>query len=93
MAENYKQIIFDATSRTYPVDAHVECSYVIKAAYSPSRDDWIGLFKVGWSSVKEAITFEWAPHPTEATASTDTHGSLLFQGTTCFLHSTFTVVV
>ncbi|XP_038143327.1 calcium-binding and coiled-coil domain-containing protein 1 [Cyprinodon tularosa] len=48
---------------TYFPQSRVDCHYTLSSQHSWASSDWIGLFKVGWSSVKNYETFVWALVP------------------------------
>eukprot|EP00918_Siedleckia_nematoides_P084047 GHVU01184295.1.p1 GENE.GHVU01184295.1~~GHVU01184295.1.p1 ORF type:complete len:903 (+),score=196.98 GHVU01184295.1:43-2751(+) len=68
----YAQVIFQNIAETYPTEDHIECKYSVTPNLTPSSHDWVGLYKVGWSSPKEYTYFEWAPLPE------NDHASVLF---------------
>ncbi len=37
---------------------------MLTQAIKPSSRDWVGIFKVGWSSTRQYLAFDWAPIPT-----------------------------
>nr|XP_023654544.1 calcium-binding and coiled-coil domain-containing protein 1-like isoform X3 [Paramormyrops kingsleyae] len=58
------KVEFRNVGRTYFPQSRVECHYSLGAQHLWSSSDWIGLFKVGWSSVRDYHTFVWALAPT-----------------------------
>jgi len=60
---DYAAVIFRNISDRYPVGAHIECTYSLTAIYKPCSRDWVALYKVGWSSPRDYITYQWAPIP------------------------------
>lgn len=80
MADFRDKVEFRSISMTYPTDAHVACNYLLKGAYRPSSYDWIGLFKVGWSTNKDVLYFHWAPYPKSKQEGEEHTGSVMFQG-------------
>lgn len=79
MAEFRDQVVFNQVPKTYPIEAHVLCSYTMKSTHIPSSYDWIGLFKVGWANVNDFVFYIWAPFPKDKPADEDYQGSVLFQ--------------
>ncbi|XP_051948219.1 calcium-binding and coiled-coil domain-containing protein 1-like [Xyrauchen texanus] len=47
----------------YFPQSRVDCHYTINAHHTWASNDWVGLFKVGWSSVSDYHTFVWAVAP------------------------------
>ncbi|XP_077429498.1 calcium-binding and coiled-coil domain-containing protein 1 isoform X2 [Vanacampus margaritifer] len=68
---------------SYFPQSRVDCHYTLNSLHSWASRDWIGLFKVGWSSVKDYHTFVWAPAPanyepqTEVNCCAQFHASYL----------------
>ncbi|TRY97791.1 hypothetical protein DNTS_008285 [Danionella cerebrum] len=62
MEEN-RGVRFRDVAETYFSQTRVDCRYTIRHEHGWSRRDWIGLFKVGWLTVKEYNTFAWALAP------------------------------
>jgi len=60
---DYASVIFQNLAEKYPEDAHIECKYTLTRSYEPSARDWIGLYKVGWSSPRDYKTYEWVTIP------------------------------
>ncbi|TNN51611.1 Calcium-binding and coiled-coil domain-containing protein 2 [Liparis tanakae] len=56
-ASIFSQVVFTDPPHSYPLFAPVTCSYT--AAFQPSPRDWVGMFKVGWSTIKDYHTFVW----------------------------------
>lgn len=69
---------FHDIQRSYPPGEEMEVNYQIEAGsdLKTSKRDWVGLFRVGWTSSRDYYTFEWAPEP-----NPETHkGSVKFAG-------------
>lgn len=79
MADFRGMVSFETIAKTYPTDTNIDCVYVMKEAHNPSAYDWIGLFKVGWSSIKDTVYYHWVPLP-DRTAGEEYRGTLVFQG-------------
>ncbi|XP_028309300.1 calcium-binding and coiled-coil domain-containing protein 1 isoform X2 [Gouania willdenowi] len=56
---------------SYFPQSRVDCHYSLSSHHSWASSDWIGLFKVGWSSVKDYHTFVWAVAPADYQEGTD----------------------
>lgn len=80
MAEAYKLVAFDDISKTYAAGADVECTYTIKHPLQPSKYDWIGLFRVPWSSVKDKVYYHYVSMLSSWKEESDKHGNVVFQG-------------
>ncbi|XP_026171326.1 calcium-binding and coiled-coil domain-containing protein 2 [Mastacembelus armatus] len=61
-AESFSQVVFLDIPHSYPLSTHVTCYYTLASAYQPDPRDWVGIFKVGWSSTKDYHTFVWVEH-------------------------------
>uniref|UniRef100_A0A1A7W9A6 Calcium binding and coiled-coil domain 2 n=1 Tax=Iconisemion striatum TaxID=60296 RepID=A0A1A7W9A6_9TELE len=55
----FSQVVFIDIPQTYPHSAPITCRFTLNAALQPSSRDWVGIFKVGWSSAKDYHTFVW----------------------------------
>ncbi len=67
-------VSFKGVLKNYPPGEKLEVVYSLNDDLSPASRDWVGLFRVGWSSSRDYYTFEWAPVPT------DNKGSVTFAG-------------
>ncbi|XP_056222054.1 calcium-binding and coiled-coil domain-containing protein 2 isoform X1 [Seriola aureovittata] len=56
----YSQVVFTDIPHSYPPSTPVTCRYSHTAVYQPNSRDWVGIFKVGWSTTKDYHTFVWA---------------------------------
>ncbi|KAJ8258248.1 hypothetical protein GJAV_G00194790 [Gymnothorax javanicus] len=57
------RVEFRNVGRSYFPQSRVECHYTLGPRHSWASSDWIGLFKVGWTSVRKYHTFVWALVP------------------------------
>ena len=71
-------VAFRSIQRSYPPGEEMTVHYLIEADSNlkTSTRDWVGLFRVGWTSSRDYYTFEWAPEP-ESGAS---EGEVKFAG-------------
>lgn len=76
--KEFAMVIFHNIPETYPADAHIECGYTITSDLTPSRSDWIGLYKVGWLSTRDYIYYDWVNIPSNYEAGKDAEGHILF---------------
>lgn len=58
-ARTFSQVIFSDVLHSYPPSTPVTCCYTLTEAFQPHPRDWVGIFKVGWSSAKDYHTFVW----------------------------------
>ncbi|XP_076616230.1 calcium-binding and coiled-coil domain-containing protein 2 [Chaetodon auriga] len=58
-ARTFSQVVFTDISHSYPPSTAVTCSYTLAASFQPKPRDWVGIFKVGWSTTKDYHTFVW----------------------------------
>ena len=71
-------VTFLHVQRSYPPGEEMTVQYQIEAGsdLKTSKRDWVGLFRVGWTSSRDYYTFEWAPEPIPETKE----GSVKFAG-------------
>ncbi|XP_037318795.2 calcium-binding and coiled-coil domain-containing protein 2 isoform X1 [Pungitius pungitius] len=58
-AATFPQVAFIDTPYSYPPSNPVTCRYTLTTAFQPTPRDWVGIFKVGWSTIKDYHTFVW----------------------------------
>ncbi|XP_012697162.2 calcium-binding and coiled-coil domain-containing protein 1 [Clupea harengus] len=63
----------------YFPESRIECHYTISSQHIWASNDWIGLFKVGWASVKDYHTFVWALAPAGYKEGSDVNCCVHFQ--------------
>ncbi|XP_035993789.1 calcium-binding and coiled-coil domain-containing protein 1 [Fundulus heteroclitus] len=64
---------------TYFPQSRVDCHYTLSSQHSWTSSDWVGLFKVGWSSVKDYQTFVWAVAPADYQEGSEVNCCVHFQ--------------
>ncbi|XP_074500420.1 calcium-binding and coiled-coil domain-containing protein 1 isoform X1 [Sebastes fasciatus] len=64
---------------SYFPQSRVDCHYTLSPEHNWASNDWIGLFKVGWTSVKDYHTFVWAKAPPDYQEGTDVNCCVHFQ--------------
>uniref|UniRef100_A0A3B3ZJ75 SKICH domain-containing protein n=1 Tax=Periophthalmus magnuspinnatus TaxID=409849 RepID=A0A3B3ZJ75_9GOBI len=69
--ETYVVVVFTDVPRSYPTNTGVTCNYTVTPSFHPHNRDWVGIFKVGWSSAKEYHTFIWV-EPCQDSAGQET---------------------
>lgn len=76
---DYASVIFQNLAEKYPVNAHIECKYTLTRSYQPNARDWIGLYKVGWSSPRDYKTYQWVVIPNDYKIHENNVAKVLFQ--------------
>ncbi|XP_077060606.1 calcium-binding and coiled-coil domain-containing protein 1b isoform X1 [Siphateles boraxobius] len=76
--EESRTVSFRDVAENYFSDTRVDCRYTISSQHDWSSHDWIGLFKVGWPTVKDYHTFAWALAPEGYQTGTDANCSVAF---------------
>ncbi|XP_061639919.1 calcium-binding and coiled-coil domain-containing protein 1b [Phyllopteryx taeniolatus] len=80
MEKQYPQsaVVFRNVGQRYFPQTRVECHYSVTSAHQWSSSDWIGIFKVGWSSLSEYHTYSWSLVPEGYTEGSDVDCCALF---------------
>ncbi|XP_042347659.1 calcium-binding and coiled-coil domain-containing protein 1 isoform X2 [Plectropomus leopardus] len=73
------QVEFRNVGCSYFPQSRVDCHYTLSSQHNWASNDWIGLFKAGWSSVKDYHTFVWALAPADYQEGTDVNCCVHFQ--------------
>lgn len=78
MASEQKQdtVAFVNVQKSYPPGEQLKIGYTLSQDLKRSTRDWVGLFKVGWTSSRDYYTFEWAP----SLADENLKGEVTFAG-------------
>ncbi|KAF7691433.1 tax1-binding protein 1 homolog A [Silurus meridionalis] len=77
---NFAHVIFQNVGKSFLPQAALECHYTLTPFITPHPKDWVGIFKVGWSSARDYYTFLWSPMPEDYTEGSTVHRVLVFQG-------------
>lgn len=77
---DFAKVVFHSIAETYPTDVNIECQYTITASLTPNPSDWVGLYKVGWSSVRDYVVYLWVPKPDTYHPGTELDSTVVFQG-------------
>ncbi|XP_071252098.1 tax1-binding protein 1 homolog B isoform X4 [Salvelinus alpinus] len=77
---NFAHVIFQNVGKSYLPHAALECHYTLTQFIKPHHKDWVGIFKVGWSTARDYYTFLWCPVPEDHTEGTAIHRAVVFQG-------------
>ncbi|KAM4688370.1 tax1-binding protein 1 isoform 1-T1 [Discoglossus pictus] len=79
-ASNFAHVIFQNVSKSYLPSAPLECHYTLTQYIQPHPKDWVGIFKVGWSTARDYYTFLWSPMPQDYVEESTCDCVLTFQG-------------
>uniref|UniRef100_A0A3Q4ACH9 UBZ1-type domain-containing protein n=1 Tax=Mola mola TaxID=94237 RepID=A0A3Q4ACH9_MOLML len=77
---NFAHVIFQNVGKSYLPHAALECHYTLTQFIRPHPKDWVGIFKVGWSTARDYYTFLWSPLPENYVEGTAVHRAVVFQG-------------
>ncbi|XP_030584930.1 calcium-binding and coiled-coil domain-containing protein 1-like isoform X1 [Archocentrus centrarchus] len=72
-------VVFRNVGQVYFPQTRVECHYSLTSDHQWSSSDWIGIFEMGWSSVKQYYTYTWATVPEGYTEGTSVNYCAVFQ--------------
>ncbi|MBN3283424.1 CACO1 protein, partial [Polyodon spathula] len=73
-------VVFHNVARSYIPDTRLECHYTLTAQHRWAAKDWIGIFRVGWSSVRDYHTFVWSLAPDSYEEGQAANCCVQFQG-------------
>ncbi|XP_015261284.1 PREDICTED: tax1-binding protein 1 isoform X2 [Gekko japonicus] len=77
---NFAHVIFQNVEKSYLPNVHLECHYTLTPYIRPHQKDWVGIFKVGWSTARDYYTFVWSPMPENYVEGSTVNCVLSFQG-------------
>ncbi|XP_013925387.1 PREDICTED: calcium-binding and coiled-coil domain-containing protein 1 [Thamnophis sirtalis] len=77
--QSHPSVVFLNVASSYIPHAKVECHYNLPPGMKPSTRDWIGIFKVDASSVRDYYTFVWGIMPDGGASEGTLHCSVQFQ--------------
>ncbi|XP_053215758.1 tax1-binding protein 1 isoform X1 [Podarcis raffonei] len=77
---NFAHVIFQNVAKSYLPNVHLECHYTLTPYIRPHQKDWVGIFKVGWSTARDYYTFLWSPMPDNYVEGSTVNSVLSFQG-------------
>ncbi|XP_021393865.2 tax1-binding protein 1 isoform X4 [Lonchura striata] len=77
---NFAHVIFQNVAKSYLPNTHLECHYTLTQFIHPHQKDWVGIFKVGWSTSRDYYTFLWSPMPENYVEGSTVNCVLTFQG-------------
>ncbi|KAM9385439.1 tax1-binding protein 1 homolog A isoform 2-T2 [Pholidichthys leucotaenia] len=77
---NFAHVIFQNVGKSFLPQAPLECRYTLTPYITPHPKDWVGIFKVGWSTARDYYTFLWSPMPEKYEPGSTVHRAVVFQG-------------
>ncbi|KAM3872703.1 tax1-binding protein 1 homolog B [Diretmus argenteus] len=77
---NFAHVIFQNVGKSYLPHAALECHYTLTQFIKPHPKDWVGIFKVGWSTARDYYTFLWSPLPENYVEGAAVNRAAVFQG-------------
>ncbi|XP_034747068.1 tax1-binding protein 1 homolog A isoform X2 [Etheostoma cragini] len=77
---NFAHVIFQNVGKSFLPQAPLECCYTLTSYITPHPKDWVGIFKVGWSTARDYYTFLWSPMPEDYEPGSTVHRAVVFQG-------------
>uniref|UniRef100_A0A3P9K5C9 Tax1 (human T-cell leukemia virus type I) binding protein 1a n=1 Tax=Oryzias latipes TaxID=8090 RepID=A0A3P9K5C9_ORYLA len=77
---NFAHVIFQNVGKSFLPQAPLECRYTLTPYITPHPKDWVGIFKVGWSTARDYYTFLWSPMPENYEPGSPVHRTVVFQG-------------
>ncbi len=63
--EKRDSVVFLHPQRRYTPAKDLQITFLRSSDLLPTTRDWIGLFRVGWTSSRDYYTFEWVPKPAQ----------------------------
>ncbi|XP_040032838.2 calcium-binding and coiled-coil domain-containing protein 2 [Gasterosteus aculeatus] len=78
-ARTFPQVVFTDTPYSYPYSTTVTCRYTITSPVQPTPRDWVGIFKVGWNTIKDYHTFVWVEPCHDVVGRESTTRSVVFK--------------
>uniref|UniRef100_W5N7L1 SKICH domain-containing protein n=1 Tax=Lepisosteus oculatus TaxID=7918 RepID=W5N7L1_LEPOC len=79
-SSTYSQVVFNNVGQAYPPDSAVKCEYTVTTQFKPNRRDWLGIFRVGWSTTRDYYTFVWVAPPADSEGEALKEQQVVFQG-------------
>lgn len=53
----FRLVVFQNIPETYQFDQPITCNFTVDSSFSPSAQDRVGLYKVGWRSLNDHVSF------------------------------------
>ncbi|XP_067858603.1 tax1-binding protein 1 homolog B isoform X2 [Heptranchias perlo] len=79
-ASNFAHVIFQNVAKSYLPHAPLDCHYILTSYIKPHQKDWVGIFKVGWSTARDYYTFLWSQVPENYVEGISFSRVIIFQG-------------
>ncbi|XP_072139311.1 tax1-binding protein 1 homolog B isoform X2 [Mobula birostris] len=79
-SSNFAHVIFQNVAKSYLPHAPLECHYTLTPYIKPHPKDWVGIFKVGWSTARDYYTFLWSQVPENYAEGISYTRHVIFQG-------------
>nr|XP_009491038.1 PREDICTED: calcium-binding and coiled-coil domain-containing protein 2 [Pelecanus crispus] len=76
---HFSQVVFNDVEKFYVPGGDITCHYTLTQNIVPRRKDWVGIFRVGWKTVREYYTFMWAPLPSSVHSDTAVQQQIQFK--------------
>ena len=71
---------FLGVPESYPPSKDLTIGFKCPSGLSVTSSDWVGIFKVGWSSTRDYYTFEWVAWSSPVQEKDQKAGSVMFAG-------------
>src|SRR5262245_25988030 len=52
---DYSQVVFNNIQDHYDASTDIECEFLLPSLFPVSRDDWVGIFPVGWNTTSDKV--------------------------------------
>lgn len=59
------QVLFQSIQATYTADSDIAVSYVLTPSVTAKSSDRIALYRVGFGSPQDYLSYQWAPTPSK----------------------------
>ncbi|XP_045155579.1 calcium-binding and coiled-coil domain-containing protein 2 [Echinops telfairi] len=76
---HFAQVIFNSVEKFYVPGGDLTCYYTLTQHFIPQRKDWIGIFRVGWKTVREYYTFMWVTLPVDLNKGSEKQQEVQFK--------------
>ncbi|NWR65097.1 CACO2 protein, partial [Bucorvus abyssinicus] len=76
---HFSQVIFNNVNKFYDLRGDITCYYTLTQNMVPRKKDWVGIFRVGWKTIREYYTFSWAPLPSDDHSDTSVQQQIQFK--------------
>ncbi|NXX54647.1 CACO2 protein, partial [Scopus umbretta] len=76
---HFSQVVFNDVEKFYVPGGDIPCYYTLTQNIVPRGKDWVGIFRVGWKTVREYYTFMWAPLPSGVHSGTAVQQQIQFK--------------